>query len=44
VITDEGEKGDANDAVIKALIEAGKLIARGPSSINIRIPGAPRSR
>jgi isoleucyl-tRNA synthetase len=29
VITDDGEKGDANDAVIKALIEAGMLIARG---------------
>jgi isoleucyl-tRNA synthetase len=29
VITDKGEKGDANDAVIKALIEAHALIARG---------------
>jgi isoleucyl-tRNA synthetase len=29
VITDTGEKGDANDAVIKALIDAGMLIARG---------------
>jgi isoleucyl-tRNA synthetase len=29
VITEEGEKGDANEAVIKALIEAGMLIARG---------------
>ena len=29
VITDSGEKGDANDAVIKALIDAGMLIARG---------------
>jgi isoleucyl-tRNA synthetase len=29
VITEEGEKGDANDAVIKALIEAGMLIGRG---------------
>src|SRR5271166_5576046 len=29
VLTDKGEKGDANDAVIKALIEAGALIARG---------------
>ena len=29
VLTDEGEKGDANDAVIKALIDAGMLIARG---------------
>src|SRR5579864_3438182 len=29
VITEKGDKGDANDAVIKALIDAGKLIARG---------------
>jgi isoleucyl-tRNA synthetase len=29
VLTDKGQKGDANDAVIKALIEAGMLIARG---------------
>jgi isoleucyl-tRNA synthetase len=29
VITDKGAKGDANDAVIKALSEAGMLIARG---------------
>jgi isoleucyl-tRNA synthetase len=29
VLNDKGEKGDANDAVIKALIEAGMLIARG---------------
>src|SRR5437660_494206 len=29
VITDAGEKGDANDAVIKALINVGMLIARG---------------
>ena len=29
VITDKGEKGDANEAVIKALVEAGALIARG---------------
>ena len=29
VITDKGEKGDANEAVIKALIEAGMIIARG---------------
>ncbi|HEV3397221.1 MAG TPA: isoleucine--tRNA ligase, partial [Xanthobacteraceae bacterium] len=29
VITDQGEKGDANEAVIKALIDAGMLIARG---------------
>ena len=29
VITDKGEKGNANDAVIKALIDAGMLIARG---------------
>jgi isoleucyl-tRNA synthetase len=29
VINDKGEKGDANEAVIKALIEKGNLIARG---------------
>jgi isoleucyl-tRNA synthetase len=29
VITEKGEKGDANDAVIKALIDAGMLVARG---------------
>jgi isoleucyl-tRNA synthetase len=29
VITDKGDKGDANEAVIKALIEAGNLVARG---------------
>src|SRR5579863_3883730 len=29
VLTDKGDKGDANQAVIKALIEAGALVARG---------------
>ncbi len=29
VLTDKGAKGDANDAVIKALADAGMLIARG---------------
>jgi isoleucyl-tRNA synthetase len=29
VINDKGEKGDANEAVIAALVEAGKLLARG---------------
>jgi isoleucyl-tRNA synthetase len=29
VITEKGEKGDANEAVIKALIDAGNLVARG---------------
>jgi isoleucyl-tRNA synthetase len=29
VINDKGEKGDANDAVIKALADAGMLLARG---------------
>ncbi len=29
VLTDDGKKGDANDAVIKALADAGMLIARG---------------
>lgn len=29
VLTDKGEKGDANEAVIKALVDAGMLLARG---------------
>jgi isoleucyl-tRNA synthetase len=29
VINDRGEKGDANEAVIKALVDAGMLLARG---------------
>ena len=29
VLTDKGEKGDANEAVIQALLDAGMLIARG---------------
>jgi isoleucyl-tRNA synthetase len=29
VLTEKGEKGDANEAVIEALIEAGNLVARG---------------
>jgi isoleucyl-tRNA synthetase len=29
VINDKGEKGDANEAVLKALVEAGMLLARG---------------
>ncbi len=29
VITEKGDKGDANEAVIKALIEQGNLVARG---------------
>jgi isoleucyl-tRNA synthetase len=29
VLTEKGEKGDANEAVIKALIDAGMLISRG---------------
>jgi isoleucyl-tRNA synthetase len=29
VLTDKGEKGDANEAVIKALIDAGMLVGRG---------------
>ncbi len=29
MLTDKGEKGDANEAVIKALIERGMLLARG---------------
>ena len=29
MLNENGDKGDANDAVIKALVEAGALIARG---------------
>jgi isoleucyl-tRNA synthetase len=29
VINDKGEKGDANEAIIKALVDAGMLLARG---------------
>src|SRR5690242_3970730 len=29
VLTDKGEKGDANEAVLRALIDAGMLVARG---------------
>ncbi len=35
VINDKGEKGDANEAVIKALIEAGMLLARGTAEAPI---------
>src|ERR1700677_1961827 len=45
VINDKGEKGDANEAVIKALIKAGALVARGrlkhqyPHSWRSKTPG-----
>ncbi len=42
VITDKGEKGDANEAVIKALIEAGMLIAR--SRLKHQYPHSWRSK
>ncbi len=42
VITDKGEKGDANEAVIKALIEAGMLIAR--SRLTHQYPHSWRSK
>ena len=44
VINDKGEKGDANKAVIEALVEAGTLVARGRLKHSIRIRGARRSR
>ena len=44
VITDKGKVGDANRAVIDALVEAGTLVARGNSSTNIRTVGARRRR
>ncbi len=42
VLTDKGEKGDANDAVIKALSEAGMLIAR--SRLKHQYPHSWRSK
>jgi isoleucyl-tRNA synthetase len=42
VITEKGEKGDANDAVIKALIEANALIAR--SRLKHQYPHSWRSK
>jgi isoleucyl-tRNA synthetase len=42
VINDKGEKGDANEAVIKALIEAGMLIAR--SRLKHQYPHSWRSK
>ena len=35
VITDKGDKGDANDAVIKALADAGMMIARGAPQASV---------
>jgi isoleucyl-tRNA synthetase len=42
VLTDKGEKGDANDAVIKALVEAGMLVAR--SRLKHQYPHSWRSK
>jgi isoleucyl-tRNA synthetase len=42
VLTETGEKGDANEAVIKALIDAGMLIARG--RLNHEYPHSWRSK
>lgn len=42
VINDKGEKGDANEAVIKALIDAGKLLAR--SRVKHQYPHSWRSK
>jgi isoleucyl-tRNA synthetase len=42
VITDKGEKGDANEAVISALKDAGMLIARG--RLNHQYPHSWRSK
>jgi len=42
VINDKGEKGDANEAVIKALIDAGKLLAR--SRLKHQYPHSWRSK
>jgi isoleucyl-tRNA synthetase len=42
VLTEKGEKGDANDAVIKALIDAGMLLAR--SRLKHQYPHSWRSK
>src|SRR5215213_4574104 len=42
VINDKGEKGDANDAVIKALVDAGMIIAR--SRLKHQYPHSWRSK
>jgi len=42
VLTDDGAKGDANDAVIKALVEAGTIIAR--SRLKHQYPHSWRSK
>jgi isoleucyl-tRNA synthetase len=42
VISDKGEKGDANEAVIKALVEAGMLLAR--SRLKHQYPHSWRSK
>jgi isoleucyl-tRNA synthetase len=42
VITDKGEKGDANEAVIKALLDAGMLLAR--SRLKHQYPHSWRSK
>ena len=44
VIDDNGKKGDANKAVIDALIERNMLFARGRLKHSIRIRGGRRSR
>ena len=44
VLTEKGDKGDANDAVIKALAEPARSSRAAASSTSIRTPGAPRSR
>ncbi len=35
MLNDKGEKGDANEAVIKALIDAGKLLGARPPQASI---------
>ncbi len=44
VLTDKGEKGDANKAVIAALTEVGRWSPAACCATSTRIPGAPRSR
>ena len=44
ILTPEGKDGDANGAVIKELIAAGALLAKGTLRHPIRIAGARRRR
>ena len=44
VLDDKGKDGSANGAVIGALVEAGRLLAKGNCVTNTRIAGARKHR